>query len=185
MFNSNNNLNLKIYDIIFKKLLKFSICNQINALIFKALKNYRGKRHKNSLEANEIYDAFYKGYKIFKSIHSFLSQQIIQIKWQEMLQKIELAEDIFQVIKTHNSTLKLLYKFLCDNKLIKLFEKLALDLSQLYLQITIQNYYDDNKDKYAYLQEILSDLKRDCERIVEFVKDLSVMHPFVGLKNYL
>jgi hypothetical protein len=170
-----NNYNSDIYDKIFKKLLKYNIYNQICVRIYQILKNLRIINKKkidydsnddniseDSLQDNnnniffteKLIKLFNKSFKIFKGILSYIYQQIIEKTWNEMEQKIESSIEVFQIIKSHNETIKYIKAFFNDCPLLLHFENLCNDLSQLYLQIVFSDYYDKQKEKNQFLGDI-------------------------------
>ena len=103
-----------------------------------------------------------------------------------MEQKIESSFEVFQIIKYHQETLKyIVYSFFNSGSLILNFENLCNDLSQLYLQIIVSDYYDKQNDKNEFLGEIMNKLKIDNKAIIDFKDSIGDLNPFSSLKSYL
>jgi len=212
IFNSSNS---EYYDKIFKKLLKYNIYNQICVKIYQMLKNikydsadkktmknikmkysdfndfeYNEEESKNE-ENNEsilnikLVKLFNKSFKLFKGILTFIYQQIIQKVWMEMEKKIDTSMEVFQIIKYHYEALKNITKFFDNNLLINYFENLCNDLAQLYLQILVSDYYDRQKEKNDFLEEVIEKLKDDNKTIINYRDSLDNMSPYYPLKSYL
>jgi hypothetical protein len=212
IFNSSNS---EYYDKIFKKLLKYNIYNQICVKIYQMLKNikydsadkkaFKSIKMKysdfNDFEYNEeeskneenngsilnikLVKLFNKSFKLFKGILTFIYQQIIQKVWMEMENKIETSMEVFQIIKYHYEALKNITKFFDNNLLINYFENLCNDLAQLYLQILVSDYYDRQKEKNDFLEEVIEKLKDDNKTIINYRDSLDNMSPYYPLKSYL
>ena len=212
IFNSSNS---EYYDKIFKKLLKYNIYNQICVKIYQMLKNikydltdkktiknirmkysdfndfeYNEEESKNE-ENNEsilnikLVKLFNKSFKLFKGILTFIYQQIIQKIWMEMEKKIDTSMEVFQIIKYHYEALKNIIKFFDNNLLINYFDNLCNDLAQLYLQILVSDYYDRQKEKNDFLEEVIEKLKDDNKTIINYRDSLDNMSPYYPLKSYL
>jgi len=212
IFNSSNS---EYYDKIFKKLLKYNIYNQICVKIYQMMKNVKydsvdKKTIKNikmkysdfnDFEENEeeskneennenilnikLVKLFNKSFKIFKGILTYIYQQIIQKVWMEMEKKIDTSMEVFQIIKHHYEALKNITKFFDNNLLINYFENLCNDLAQLYLQILVSDYYDRQKEKNDFLEEVIEKLKDDNKAIINYRDSLDNMSPYYPLKSYL
>ena len=202
-----NNYNSDIYDKIFKKLLKYNIYNQICVKIYQILKNMRmfNKKNKKDYDFNDdnsnedsiqdnndniifterLIKLFNKSFKIFKGILSYIYQQIIEKTWNEMQQKIESSIEVFQIIKYHNEAIKYTNTFFNNFPLILHFENLCNDLSQLYLQIVFSDYYDKQKEKNQFLDEIMNKIKEDNKTIINYKDSLGDINPFFSLNYYL
>ena len=212
IFNSSNS---EYYDKIFKKLLKYNIYNQICVKIYQMLKNikydltdkktiknirmkysdfndfeYNEEESKNE-ENNEsilnikLVKLFNKSFILFKGILTFIYQQIIQKIWMEMEKKIDTSMEVFQIIKYHYEALKNIIKFFDNNLLINYFDNLCNDLAQLYLQILVSDYYDRQKEKNDFLEEVIEKLKDDNKTIINYRDSLDNMSPYYPLKSYL
>ena len=204
IFNSSNS---DIYDKIFKKLLKYNIYNQIIVRVYQILKNYRMNNIKNniihtdfnedqsdgdSIQVNnnnifseKLIKLFNKSFKIFKSILSYIYQQIIEKTWNEMEKKIESSIEVFQIIKYHNEAIKYINAFFNNCPLILYFENLCNDLSQLYLQIIFSDYYDKQQEKSVFLEEIINKIKEDNKIIINYKDSIGEMNPFFSMNFYL
>ena len=206
IFNSSNS---DVYDKIFKKLLKYNIYNQIGVRIYQILKNMRNigikkseinnnfnevdindNSSENNYNSNDNFNEklikiFNDSFRIFKGILSYIYHQIIEKTWIEMEQKIESSFEVFQIIKYHQETLKYIYSFFNSGSLILNFENLCNDLSQLYLQIIVSDYYDKQNDKNEFLGEIMNKLKIDNKAIIDFKDSIGDLNPFSSLKSYL
>ena len=204
IFNSSNS---DIYDKIFKKLLKYNIYNQIIVRVYQILKNYRMNNIKNniihtdfnedqsdgdSIQVNnnnifseKLVKLFNKSFKIFKSILSYIYQQIIEKTWNEMEKKIESSIEVFQIIKYHNEAIKYINAFFNNCPLILYFENLCNDLSQLYLQIIFSDYYDKQQEKSDFLEEIINKIKEDNKIIINYKDSIGEMNPFFSMNFYL
>jgi hypothetical protein len=186
-----NNSNNEYYDKIFKKLLKYNIYNQICVKIFQILKNNRfsnisESKSKNSQDSKvKLIMIFNKSFKIFKGILSYIYQQIIEKIWIEMIKKIESACEVFQIIKYHMDALKSINNFFQNNFLIIYFENLCNDFSQLYLKIIVSDYYDSEKEKNDFFDEIIEKLNDDNKNIMNYRDSLGEMSTHFVLKNYL
>ena len=207
-----NNSNSDSYDKIFKKLLKFNIYNQICVRIYQMLKNARNtnsKKNKNKkmkfsefeeyeldedslnnetnikIPNSKLVELFNKSFKIFKGVLTYIYQQIIQKIWMEMEKKIESSNEVFEIIKYHYEALKYINNFFNNNPLIKYFENLCNDLTQLYLQIMVSDYYDKQKEKEDFLEEIISKLNEDNKIIINFRDSISDLSPYYPLRSYL
>ena len=126
-----------------------------------------------------------KSFKIFKGVLSYIYQQIIQKVWMDMEKKIESSMEVFQIIKYHYEALKAIINFFNNNTLINYFENLCNDLSQLYLQIIMSDYYDKLQEKTNFLEEVIEKLKNDNKNIINFRDSISDMSPYYPLKSYL
>ena len=209
IFNSSNN---DSYDKIFKKLLKYNIYNQIGVKIYQMIKTSKNnnikKNNKKKMKYSEFNDddneeeetiniennnilneklviLFNKSFKIFKGVLSYMYQQIIQKVWMDMEKKIESSMEVFQIIKYHYEALKAIINFFNNNTLINYFENLCNDLSQLYLQIIMSDYYDKLQEKTNFLEEVIEKLKNDNKNIINFRDSISDMSPYYPLKSYL
>ena len=93
--------------------------------------------------------------------------------------------EVFQIIKYHYEALKAIINFFNNNTLINYFENLCNDLSQLYLQIIMSDYYDKLQEKTNFLEEVIEKLKNDNKNIINFRDSISDMSPYYPLKSYL
>ena len=178
--NSRNNSTKKINN---KKKMKLSEFDDDSINVNE--ESFYEENNKHDIFNKKLVKLFNKSYKIFKSILSYIYQQLIQKVWIEMKKKIESSMEVFQIIKYHYEALKNITNFFNINILIKYFEDLCNDLAQLYLQIMVSDYYDKHQEKTDFLGEIIEKLKDDNKKIINYRDSIGDLNPYFSLKSYL
>ena len=194
-YNIYNQIGVKIYQML-KNARNSSTKKDLNKIKMKKSDlinddelnedSFHKELYKNDIFNMKLVKLFNKSFKIFKGIMSYIYQQVIQKVWMEMEKNIESSMEVFQIIKFHYEALKNITKFFNNNNLlITYFENLCNDLSQLYLQIIVSNYYDKQQEKTDFLEEIIEKLKDDNKAITNFRDSIGDLSPYFPLKSYL
>ena len=181
-----NNSNIPIYDLIFKKLLKHMLYNQVCSKTYSVLKNMRDKDiNKNPLFL-KITQIFNNSYKYVKAIQTYIYCEIIDSNWKKMINKINNSVDIFEIVKVHDKTIKKIKEIICDHPFISLIDQLYMDISVFYLKSIVLDYFDFNnmKNDKIFLQN-LDNIQKKINEIKKYIQEEYVIGEFYNLKQYL
>ena len=181
-----NNSTIPIYDLIFKKLLKHKLYNQVCSIIYSVIKNMRNKEINENELFLKITQIFNHSYKCVKAIQTFIYNEIIDSNWKKMINKINNSIDIFEIIKVHNKTIKKIKNIICDHPFISLVDKLYMDISIFYLKTIVLDYFDFNsvKEDKIFLDN-LNNIQNKTKEINKYIQEEYVIGDFYNLKQYL
>ena len=181
-----NNSNIPIYDLIFKKLLKHMLYNQVCSRTYSVIKNMRNNEINNNPLFFKITRIFNNSYKYVKAIQTYIYCEIIDSNWKKMIHKINNSVDIFEIVKVHNKTIKKIKEIICDHPFISLIDQLYMDISIFYLKSIVLDYFDFNnmKNDEIFLNN-LDNIQKKINEIKKYIQKEYVIGEFYNLKQYL